>query len=180
MSSVQSSQPAVWIASAAAAALDAQASAAYPLETGGMLVGYRNGSSYVVMRVIGPGPQALHSRTRFEPDHDWQSAQLDLHYSQSRGVHRYLGDWHTHPDSVGELSWLDRRTLARIAAGPRTGEENPLMIVGGGKPRSWSWLAHAFVGRRLRLWPATTRAALWIFGEEVLRQAAKQGAGSMH
>lgn len=167
MSSVQSSQPVVWIASAAAAALDAQASAAYPLETGGMLVGYRNGSSYVVMRVIGPGAQALHSRTRFEPDHDWQSAQLDIHYSQSRGGHRYLGDWHTHPDGVGDLSWLDRRTLARIAAGERTGEEKPLMVVGGGTPGKWAWLAHAYTRRRVRLWAVTVRATVRIFDDEV-------------
>lgn len=42
-----------------------------PWETGGMLMGYvADNGDYVVTQLIGPGPNAKHSRYRFLPDNE--------------------------------------------------------------------------------------------------------------
>src|SRR3546814_16291233 len=96
----------------------AEADRKFPLETGGILVGYfaENGDP-VVCAALGPGPHAIHWRKRFTPDHACQCTQLDDIYDQSSGSNTYLGDWHTHPHGVPQLSWLDRRTQLRRASG---------------------------------------------------------------
>lgn len=38
-----------------------------PLETGGILVGYRSHTAIAVTHIIGPGPGATHESTAFEP-----------------------------------------------------------------------------------------------------------------
>ena len=122
----------------------------YPLETGGIMAGYfADSGDAVVLHVIGPGPNAAHSRRRFVPDHEWQCARLDELFKQSNGKLVYLGDWHTHPDSTGNLSWLDHRTLSAIAKHPAARLISPLMLIGGGRVSSWQWRCHQYDGKRL-------------------------------
>ncbi len=40
-------------------------------ETGGALLGWRDGSGVVVAHVLGPGPEAKHGFSSFEPDAEW-------------------------------------------------------------------------------------------------------------
>lgn len=152
----------MWIPDEALRRLEQEAARARPLETGGVLVGYRADNSYVITDVIGPGPGALHRRERFVPDSTWQFEQLDLAFAASPSTRRYVGDWHTHPESPAQLSWIDRRTLARIARGKATGERNPLMMIGSGLggANGWSWIAHVHVRTVGRLWSSTTEAEL--------------------
>lgn len=106
-----------------------EATTHYPLETGGILLGWRSPSAMVVADIQGPGPTALHGRTRFIPDHQWQVAQIKHIFQDSGGDLDYLGEWHTHPDGVAELSGDDIRTLRRVARRvPR-----PLMLILGGR-----------------------------------------------
>ncbi|MNE32261.1 hypothetical protein D3C80_1258640 [compost metagenome] len=85
-----------------------------PLETGGVLLGWRKGPDRVVAAVVGPGPLALHGRHMFLPDHAWQLTQIDQAFASTGGDLDYLGDWHTHPDGAAELSALDRTTLQKL------------------------------------------------------------------
>ncbi|WP_439472059.1 Mov34/MPN/PAD-1 family protein [Brevundimonas sp.] len=85
-----------------------------PLETGGVLLGWRKGPDRVVTAIVGPGPRALHGRHMFLPDHVWQIAQIDEAFARSNGDLDYLGDWHTHPDGAAALSELDRKTLHKL------------------------------------------------------------------
>lgn len=116
-----------------------------PLETGGVLMGYwsPDGAQVVVTAVVGPGPRAIHARSRFVPDAKYHEAEVARIYAASGRLHTYLGDWHTHPDAAAYLSSTDLSTLHRIGAYPAARASTPLMLVLGGGP-AWSiagWIA---------------------------------------
>ena len=140
----------LWVSEAALQDLNAEGNRAYPLETGGVLVGYiaENGEP-VVFGAIGPGPAAVHRRQRFTPDHAWQCQQLDNVFDKSSGGLVYVGDWHTHPDGSPRMSWLDQRTLRAIAKHRQAKTSNPLMLIGGGSPQSRIWAGHRYRSDRL-------------------------------
>lgn len=134
----------VWIGRDVFEDLLEQARTLAPLETGGVLMGWRRGGDRIVMGTIGPGPKALHGRHMFLPDHAWQVARINETFAASGGNLDYLGDWHTHPESEAELSGLDRRTLQKL--GRKVA--NSLMLIAapvGG------WHANAWIQPRGRL-----------------------------
>lgn len=76
----------LWIDAPALDEMLDEARRAYPLETGGILVGYvASNNEPVVQHIIGPGPAARHKRQRFHPDHDWQCHRLDDIFEASSG-----------------------------------------------------------------------------------------------
>lgn len=107
----------LWLSRPALAKITTLAERYGPLETGGVLLGWRRGPDRVVVGVVGPGPRALHGRHMFLPDHTWQVAQIDRAFARSRGDLDYLGDWHTHPEGSAALSSLDRKTLQKLGRG---------------------------------------------------------------
>lgn len=118
-----------------------------PLETGGVLMGYSVGrSDIVVTRSIGPGPRAVHGKTRFIPDHDFQEVAIAASYSASGRRHGYLGDWHSHPNGDVELSRQDRHAPRTIAAAPDARMPFPIMAVLGGPTTSdlgiWQYVGY--------------------------------------
>ncbi|QWE98145.1 hypothetical protein KLP38_28495 (plasmid) [Cupriavidus sp. EM10] len=60
-----------------------------------------------------------------------------------------MGDWHTHPNGVPQMGWLDRRTLRAIARHPDANTQRPLMLIGGGPDGNWNWPAHRYRYERL-------------------------------
>ena len=104
----------IWLTIAVERHLVASAEDLAPLETGGMLLGWRDGTHRIVTDVIGPGDRALHGRYAFVPDHGWQKQQLESAFQGSEGDLDYLGDWHTHPGGPAEMSAIDHATLRRI------------------------------------------------------------------
>lgn len=127
----------LWLAASARERMETEADRTYPLETGGILVGYPTAQGPVVIDVIGPGPNASFRRRRFVPDAAYQERQLAALYEASGRLHTYLGDWHTHPDGIAAPSWLDRRTLHRIARSPSARAPEPIMIILTGRPGCW-------------------------------------------
>ena len=116
------------------------ASGKYPLETGGLLIGYTGGPAgddVVIAAIIGPGPGAHHTETTFEPDHEYQTEEIARIYRASKGVNTYLGDWHTHPDTAADLSRRDKRTLKHIASHRAARVDRPIMAILGEGP-SWT------------------------------------------
>jgi integrative and conjugative element protein (TIGR02256 family) len=95
----------------------AEAARRYPLETGGVLMGYwsEDYKAVAITAITGPGPKAIHKRTAFVPDSDFHEAEISRFYVHSGRIHTYLGDWHTHPDGICHLSSKDRATLKRIS-----------------------------------------------------------------
>lgn len=122
---------AIWIGLEDVDRLRAAATAAVPLETGGVLLGYRSGSGDVVVtEVIDAGPPAKRTRTTFEPDYAYQEREVADAYERSGRRCSYLGDWHSHPPGGGPtLSGTDRRTLKKIARHRAARNKDPVMIL---------------------------------------------------
>ena len=102
--------------------------AKYETETGGVLLGSVNEDGYQISSYVGPGPCAIHKRTSFEPDHDWQLRQIEQQYVTSQRRDRYLGDWHSHLGAA-ELSRRDVRVLRKIAGFREAQTDTPLMMI---------------------------------------------------
>lgn len=121
-----------------------------PNETGGVLVGYvdENGRT-VVTAVVGPGPNAVHSRSRFRRDGDYAQAEVDRLYHASKGRDDYVGEWHSHPDAGGP-SFIDRGSMSWISNNPSYGRPEPVLIIMERvREPEWCPRAYRWVGRRL-------------------------------
>lgn len=140
----------LWISEAAFMRMVKVADSAFPLETGGVLAGYfADSGEPVVFDVIGPGPKASHLKKRFHPDHAWQCSQLDSIFKQSSETWVYLGDWHTHPNGSSQMSWLDQRTLHKIANYNGAETPHPLMLIGSGSTQAWNWTGYQYQNARM-------------------------------
>jgi integrative and conjugative element protein (TIGR02256 family) len=138
------------------------------LENGGIFLGWRSGEDRIIVDLRGPGPLALHGRHCFVPDHKWQVAEVKSAFETSDGDLDYLGDWHSHPDGVAEMSDLDSATLLRIAR--RVSEPLMLIVAGCGltwTPRCWKGqIVRSLLRRRLSATPQelkilATRITVW-------------------
>lgn len=136
----------VWIASPVMQAMCRHAAELCPLETGGILLGWRSGEECVVIDMRGPGLGALHGRYNFLPDHAWQLMEIYRAFESGRGDLDYLGDWHSHPEGVAAMSLQDHTTLRKIARRVR----NPLMLILAGARSDASWSAACWKGAQPR------------------------------
>lgn len=141
----------VWLAQTAVDAMLDEAAAAAPDETGGMLLGYEglDAPEPVVTGIVGPGPDAQHSPSGFEPDADWQQGELERVYADSGRITTYLGDWHTHPRGPARPSRKDRRTARRIARSKEARAPAPLMLIAGRYDKDWTIVCYRLRRRRL-------------------------------
>lgn len=139
-----------------------EAWAHWPNETGGVLLGRHSGRgdhSAVVRHVVGPGPNARHDRYGFEPDTEWQAAQVADLWTVDPTL-EYLGDWHTHPGGTTRFSELDQAAARTIASAPMAQQPRPLMLVASLQRDVSNRLAAAvLLDGRLR--PLRTRLAMY-------------------
>lgn len=105
----------LWIPKGWLNEMQAWADKAYPLETGGTLMGYHAEGEVVITAITGPGPKEVHAENAFVPDYEHQDAEIAKVYAASDRHHTYLGDWHTHPGGGAALSPRDKRTLRIIS-----------------------------------------------------------------
>lgn len=136
----------LWAPRSLQASIECQARRFFPLETGGVLLGWRDGPDVIAASYIGPGPRALHGRHLFVPDHAWQLSQIRAAFKASGGDLDYLGDWHTHPGGIAAMSNQDRATLAKLNRRVR----GAAMLIAAGRDDTWSFGA----------WTTATRALL--------------------
>jgi integrative and conjugative element protein (TIGR02256 family) len=120
-----------WIERSALGSLVSEARRWRVRETGGALLGWRDGEETVVMRVLGPGPAARHGWSSFEPDTKWQLEQGRRIYAESARTIAFLGDWHTHPLGVPKPSTQDRRTAEMLAEDEAFRTPVPLYAIAG-------------------------------------------------
>ena len=127
-----------WISNASVEKLIAEANRAFPLETGGILMGYIVGNEIIISELIGAGPDASHRTHSFKPDYAYQEAEVARLYEASSRKWTYLGDWHTHPRQKSPaLSSKDIQTLDRIARSRKARIATPLMLISSGQPDAW-------------------------------------------
>lgn len=146
----------------------AEASNRELLETGGVLLGWRNGTDVVVSHVVGPGPDAQHDRSAFHPDSAWQAKKIAELYEDCGRRLEYLGDWHTHPGGRPWPSRRDERTLQHIADSSEARCPDPVMVILGSAvaDEASRWKGGAFVLRNRSPWrsrrPRVTSAQLLV------------------
>lgn len=109
----------------------------YPLEVGGVLIGYINNDKVVVTDIVGPGPKAKHKRNSFLPDYKYQEEKIKKIYKQSDRTKVYIGDWHTHPNGSNELSGSDIKVLENISGYSKAKLPFPNMAILSGKNEKW-------------------------------------------
>lgn len=145
-----------WVVEAAFTTMVDEVHRAYPLETGGILLGYWAVpfTEVVITDVIGPGPDAMHCEDRFVPDAEYQERELARRYQEASQLYGYLGDWHSHPSGRDRPSWRDYRTLRVIAAYPEARAPVPVMGIlscdEGWTIRVWRYLPRARPWRRIK------------------------------
>ncbi|WP_090587609.1 Mov34/MPN/PAD-1 family protein [Arthrobacter subterraneus] len=137
----------IWIGRNVLDDLLEEAARCAPLETGGVLLGWRTEDAVCITNMVGPGPDARHARDSFSPDATWQSDQIALLYARSGRRLAYLGDWHTHPGAVPVPSSRDRGTLRAIARHVPARCPEPIMIILG-QPRDEKWVVAGHTIRR--------------------------------
>ena len=130
-----------WVERSISQRMSGQAEIYQPYETGGCLLGYwvKPLEEIVICDIIGPGPNAVHSKNKFIPDNEWQTSEIEKIYGASGRFITYLGDWHSHPGyASANLSWRDRKTLRSIAFYSPARTPHPIMCIIA-KGESWFW-----------------------------------------
>lgn len=106
-----------------------ETNAHYPLETGGMLLGYIEKKNYYVLDLIEAGPDAVHKLNYFLPDSKFQQPILEQKFIKSNGLITFLGDWHSHPNEDSYMSKLDMETLKNISEDEGAQITCPIFII---------------------------------------------------
>jgi len=121
-----------------------------PLETGGVLLGYRDRRhrELFVSELVAAGPEAVRESHRFHPDGPWQRARIAERYEASKNTLAYLGDWHSHPKGSGP-SPLDHGTARRISRTARAGCPHPVFLIATNTREGWELRAYRLARRRL-------------------------------
>ena len=122
-----------------------------PNETGGVLVGHTDSEGRTrITAVVGPGPRAVHSRNLFQRDGEYAQAEVDRLHRESEGRDDYVGEWHSHPQSV-PASGMDRASMAWIGRNERYHRTIPVLVIMQ-RTRSGTWrpLTYRWVEGRLR------------------------------
>src|SRR6266850_2017521 len=105
-----------WISQSLVDKLCCEANDKFPLETGGILMGYFSQQEVVITAIAGPGQNAIHKQNAFAPDYVFHQKEVARLYAASGQRWIYLGDWHSHPKQrIPSLSAKDLQTLRRIA-----------------------------------------------------------------
>lgn len=109
-------------------------------ETGGALLGWRQEGHAVIAVTLGPGPNAKHGLSSFEPDAAWQLEEGKRIYVESGRTISYVGEWHTHPRGAPRPSRQDRKTAEQLATDPGFRAPHLLYAIAGKRPlRGGGW-----------------------------------------
>lgn len=110
-------------------AITAHVRAAPRTETGGILVGRNLGDALEITFASGPGPKAVRRKHFFLRDKAFLQGVLDREVARSDGAVEYVGEWHVHPALDAPPSFVDRRSLRRIARRPNYPTDRPVLVI---------------------------------------------------
>jgi integrative and conjugative element protein (TIGR02256 family) len=165
----------IWLSSTALERIAADAQRFDPLETGGILIGYRlSETEAVITRVTSAGPLAVHRPRRFLPDPAHDEREIARIYCETSGRETYLGDWHTHPGQrLAVMSGRDHAALKTIVSAREARVPNALTLIAAGERSCWSpfvWSGHLVP--RLRFWTqlVVSRCELQVFDSRAGRR----------
>jgi proteasome lid subunit RPN8/RPN11 len=136
-----------WLTEAARDVIIAAAAAAYPNETGGVLLGVlTRGRPWITTATEVPHARA--TGTYYELEAGAAPAIVDAMALLDARL-GYLGEWHSHAADVGPSS-LDERSMRGIAADPTAECEHPVLIIARRCGSGYELDGRQFRRRRLR------------------------------
>jgi len=100
-------------------------------EAGGQLFARITRYEIFVEEATGPRPTDRRGRTHYTPDR--QAERIEIRERFARGLH-FVGDWHTHPESVPVPSPIDRFTISDCSRRSTHKLAGFLLIVVGNGP----------------------------------------------
>lgn len=105
----------------------------HPLETGGILIGcYDENYRMATVHEAIPAPSdSKHGRTYFARGTAGVLDALNRARKRDPSLH-YLGEWHSHPNSLPLPSGVDRRQMQQFARNRQHGIKAPLLLIVGG------------------------------------------------
>lgn len=120
----------VSITNEAYVSLKKEAAHSKDIETGGVLIGYKSeDGEYVILKVTGPGPKAVRSKTVFEKDEEYCQKELESAFKELGDKGLYVGEWHYHAIGNNQPSGLDIKSLTEIATQKEYRIDKPIMII---------------------------------------------------
>lgn len=118
--------------------------AKYPKETGGILVGWLEGSIIHIEVAVGPGPKAINKRNSFIRDGDYSQRQLDGIVVETAGQWDYIGEWHSHPREMGP-SPKDIKSLIKVQTSPAYNILHPILGLLINQKGNWVYRCYIFL-----------------------------------
>lgn len=100
-------------------------------EAGGQLFATFEDSTVLITRATGPRKADHRSRFRFVPHRISERREINQHYKA--GLH-FVGDWHTHPQTVPRPSDIDLSNITDMFKKSRHGLAGFVMIISGTMP----------------------------------------------
>jgi integrative and conjugative element protein (TIGR02256 family) len=122
-------------------------------ETGGILLGHSiDATTLRVTRASPPGPRARHRRFAFSRDTLFLQRYLDDIHDQTDGIEDYVGEWHVHPALDAPPSYVDRRSLWRIARRDNYATDNPVLLIVEDAPPDQHLRVYCFAVKPRKRW----------------------------
>ncbi|MDE0135295.1 MAG: patatin-like phospholipase family protein [Acidimicrobiaceae bacterium] len=118
-------------------------------ETGGILFGEIDNATRTisVTAAVGPPPDSEASSTGFVCGTSGVDAASDALSELSRGTHRPIGMWHTHPDGSPAASRTDYQGMKTLTGQRDRPLPQQLLLIAGGCPVGSVWNAYLFETR---------------------------------
>ena len=127
-------------------------------ETGGVLFGEVDDATrtVAVTAAVGPPPDSEASSQAFVLGTEGLDEIHDSLSAVSRGTHRTIGTWHTHPGGDPAASPTDLEAIATLSGHDDRPLRRLLLLVAGGRPPGSTWNSYLYDSRRPekpRTWP---------------------------
>ncbi|WP_253478546.1 Mov34/MPN/PAD-1 family protein [Pseudomonas kilonensis] len=99
-------------------------------ESGGILLGAVHGPHTQVVHATSPFPNDRGTQYSFDRSSEGHTEMADQLWQESKGIIRYIGEWHTHPEDYPSPSGIDLREWKISAAKRKDGRPLLGLIVG--------------------------------------------------
>lgn len=99
-------------------------------EAGGILIGRRKGAHFEIVAATEPTQHDIRTRTRFVRSEKIHSDIAKAAWVISRGQISYIGEWHTHPQTIPSPSSVDIEEWNKLSKECKSADGYSMIIVG--------------------------------------------------
>jgi integrative and conjugative element protein (TIGR02256 family) len=100
-------------------------------ESGGILLGQITGNKVYILKASTPNKFDKSSRYSFECNKDSAQVIIDYEFNNSNQKTIYLGEWHTHPETIPSPSFIDKDMIRNQYFKNKLNEPFLILIIQG-------------------------------------------------